>query len=68
MTHDDGGDGDAGGDFWFNPTTGEVEEGKVSSWTHRMGPFPTREAAQRALATVAERNKAWEDEDRRWNG
>ena len=38
--------GDAGsGTFWFNPTTGEVEEGRVSPWTDRMGPYPTREAA-----------------------
>lgn len=53
--------------FWFNPTTGEVEEGRVSPWTDRMGPYPTREAAQRALDTAGSRTEAWDEEDRRWN-
>jgi hypothetical protein len=53
-------------EFWFNPETGEVEQGRVSPWTDRMGPYPTREAAQAALAKAADRSEAWDEEDRRW--
>jgi hypothetical protein len=33
----------------------------------RLGPFPTRAAAERALETVRERNESWDAEDKRWN-
>jgi len=52
--------------YWFNPRTGEVEEGRLSAWGDRMGPYPTREAAERALDTAQDRSAAWDDEDRRW--
>lgn len=52
--------------FWYNATTGEVEEGRQSPWTHRMGPYPTREAAQQALERAADRTQDWDEEDRRW--
>lgn len=29
----------------------------------RLGPYDTREEAERALDTVAERNEAWDEED-----
>ena len=29
----------------------------------RLGPYPTREAAARALETVQERNKEWDAQD-----
>lgn len=32
----------------------------------RLGPYPTRDEAARALETVAERNEAWEN-DPDWN-
>lgn len=32
----------------------------------RLGPFPTREAAQHALETVRERNEKADAEDREW--
>ncbi len=53
------------GEFYFNLETHEVEEGKVSDWRARMGPYPTREAAGQALQEAARRTKAWDDEDRR---
>lgn len=53
-------------EFWFNPATGEVEEGRQSPWTDRMGPYPTRDAAQHALDTARARSEAWDAEDRRW--
>ncbi|PZR53728.1 hypothetical protein DNL40_06280 [Xylanimonas oleitrophica] len=55
-------------EYWFNLSTGEVEQGRQSSWTHRMGPFKTREDAQRALEKAKERSEAWDEDDERWNG
>ena len=43
--------------FYFDPTTHEVTQGKETSWDNRMGPYDTREEAERALEKVAERNK-----------
>jgi len=51
-------------EFWFNTTTGKVEEGRVSDWSEVLGPYPTREAAERALATARARSQAWDHEDR----
>ncbi|HEY0186814.1 MAG TPA: SPOR domain-containing protein [Cellulomonas sp.] len=51
-------------EYYYNVETGEVELGKVSSWTHLMGPYPTREAAQQALSTARARSAAWDQEDR----
>lgn len=50
-------------EFWFNLQTKQVEVGKQSAASHRMGPFATREEAQAALAKAAERAAKWlEDE------
>ncbi|MEV7972117.1 SPOR domain-containing protein [Cellulomonas sp. NPDC089187] len=51
--------------FYFNVETGEVEQGKQSSWSSRLGPYPTREAAEEALSTARQRTAAWDEEDRR---
>ncbi|MFZ5870571.1 MAG: SPOR domain-containing protein [Actinomycetota bacterium] len=53
-------------EFWFNTKTRQVEEGHISDWTNLMGPYPTREAAERALETARERTERWDEEDRRW--
>lgn len=53
-------------EFYFNIETGQVEEGRVSDWTRRMGPYPTREAAEHALEGAARRTAAWDEADRRW--
>ena len=52
-------------EFYFNVSTGEVEEGKVSSWANRMGPYDTREEAAHALERAAQRSEAWDEEDER---
>jgi septal ring-binding cell division protein DamX len=57
---------DAERQYWFNTETGQVEEGQQSHYTHLMGPYPTREAAQAALQTAAARNERWDDEDEKW--
>ena len=51
-------------EFWFNTRTGAVEEGRQSDWSEVMGPYPTREAAARALDTARSRSAAWDREDR----
>ncbi len=53
-------------EYYYNTLTGEVEHGHGSSWTHRMGPYPTLEAAQAALATAKQRSAAWDDDEARW--
>lgn len=52
------------GDYWYNVRTGQVEAGPQSDWKQLLGPYPTREAAANAMATVKEHNDEWEaDED-----
>ena len=59
-------DGDAAPQYWYNTLTGEVERGRQSSWTHRMGPYDTPEEAARALETARRRSDSWDEEDREW--
>ncbi len=49
--------------WYYDLKTGEVTQGRQRSWTRRMGPYPTAEAASRALETARERNEAWDAED-----
>jgi len=58
----------SGEKYWFNSSTGEVEFGKLSPSVDRVGPFDTRAEAERAPQIVAERSKAWADEDSREDG
>jgi hypothetical protein len=51
--------------YWYNTATHEVEEGHRSTWQNLMGPYPTREAAQQALAKAAARTQAWDEQDER---
>ena len=60
--HDD----DAVKRFWFNPGTGEVEEGAESPWTERMGPYATREEAHAAQQEAPPPTETWDEADRRW--
>ena len=54
-------------EFWFNTVTGEVEEGRLSDWSQVLGPYPTREAAARALTSARTRSQAWDEADSRWS-
>ncbi len=54
-------------EFYYNVSTGEIEEGRQGPWGDLMGPYPTREAAVAALETAAERNEEADELDRRWN-
>ena len=51
--------------YWFNTRTNQVEEGRQSLSIDRLGPFDTREEAERALEIVAERARRIREEDER---
>lgn len=55
------------GEYWVNTATGQVEEGRLSPAAERMGPYPSREAAQHAFDTAAARTESWDEADRQWN-
>lgn len=50
-------------EWWYNSRTGQVEEGPQSLAADRIGPFETREEAERAPEIVAERAREWAAED-----
>ncbi len=51
--------------FWYNLTTGKVERGFESPAVDRAGPFATAEEAARAPEILAERSRAWAEEEAR---
>ncbi|MDO5618435.1 SPOR domain-containing protein [Kocuria sp.] len=53
-------------EFWYNLKTGEVEVGAQSDYSQLMGPYTSREDAQRALQTAAENTKRWDDNEREY--
>ena len=54
---------DAEPEFWYNTKTNQVEVGKQSAASYRIGPFDTRAEAARALAIIAERARQMRQED-----
>jgi len=54
--------------WWYDLKTKQVvsEPKNTSKATDRLGPYPSREAAEHALERVEERNEHW-DTDPRWN-
>ena len=50
-------------EWWYNVVTHQVEEGAQSLGPDRLGPFKTRDGAERAEAIIAERARAWNAED-----
>ncbi len=52
--------------FWFNVMTGAVEQHDDpdrAAGSDLLGPYATREEAERALQTARERTEAWEAEE-----
>lgn len=45
-----------------------VEDRDGCAERHRLGPYDTRQEAEQALETVAERNERLDAEDREWEG
>ena len=54
-------------EWYYNTVTGEVELGPQSPMQNRLGPYATREDAEKALEIAKTRNKTWEDQDRDCN-
>jgi hypothetical protein len=52
-------------EFWFNSQTGQVEVGPQSLALHRLGPFKSREEAEKAPDIIAARAAAWRAEEER---
>jgi hypothetical protein len=52
-------------EWYYNIRTRTVEEGKQSLPADLDGPFATREEAERAPEIIAERARAWAEEDAR---
>ena len=53
--------------FFYNTRTGAVEELEDKSQVKDLlGPYPTREQAERALETARARTEAWDREDAEW--
>jgi hypothetical protein len=55
-------DGDKNWWFCLKHNTVEDDDGACPG-KDRLGPYPTREAAEHALQTVQERNKDWDAQD-----
>ncbi|HLR56064.1 MAG TPA: SPOR domain-containing protein [Actinomycetales bacterium] len=51
--------------WWFNLSTKTVERGRQSGWRTRIGPYDTREEAQAALESAAERTAYWDEQEKR---
>ncbi|MGH3716590.1 MAG: hypothetical protein ACRDT4_24485 [Micromonosporaceae bacterium] len=55
--------------FYWCVKHSRVESGdQLCAVRDRLGPYPTREAAEHAMEKVKERNDEWEAEDARWEG
>ena len=55
--------------YYYNLETRQVEQGKISSYDNRIGPYDTREEAEHALEIAKERNRiadAYDEQDDRW--
>ena len=53
--------------WWFDlKTKSAVQDSKAGRSADRLGPYSSREEAERALQKVEERNEAY-DHDPRWN-
>ena len=57
-------DSDQGKRWWYSLKYHTVEDDDgPTPGKDRLGPYPTREAAARALETVQERNAEWDAKD-----
>ncbi len=52
--------------WYYSPSDHSVHQGREAGAVDRWGPYPSKAAAERALATAKERNEAADAADRRW--
>ncbi len=60
MSNDDNG-------WYYDISSKTVSQGKESGALDRMGPYPDRQTAERAISIAEERNKAADKADDDWN-
>ncbi|MBN4927991.1 hypothetical protein IEU95_14185 [Hoyosella rhizosphaerae] len=53
--------------WYYCVTDGSVRRGKESRGLERMGPYPNKETAARALEIAKERNEKADEQDEEWN-
>lgn len=53
----------SGGEFYWCLEHNRVEGPHEDKAARRMGPYPTREAAENWKATVDQRNESWDGDD-----
>lgn len=53
-------------EFWWCLTHARVEEGNGCPNMERMGPYPTREQAESAIARAKARTEAEDAKDKAW--
>lgn len=53
--------------YYYNAETHQVEQGKVSGYDSRLGPYDTREEAEHALEIAQARNRAADAYDEKEN-
>ncbi|NIL77982.1 hypothetical protein RhoFasB10_04141 [Rhodococcus sp. B10] len=53
--------------WYYDVRTKTVSQGKEAGAFDRMGPYPDRQTAERAIEIAAERNKAADKADDDWN-
>ncbi|GAA3822259.1 hypothetical protein GCM10022226_48350 [Sphaerisporangium flaviroseum] len=58
----------SGEQWWFCLKHLAVEPDEGCPNKDRMGPYATRDEAAAALQTAAARNKAWQNQDKDWDG
>jgi hypothetical protein len=56
------------GEYWYCLKHHRVEKFEDTDSTNRIGPFKTHDEAERALQTIAEREKAYDISDSEWEG
>ena len=49
--------------WFYDPSTGEVSQGKTSGWENRMGPYNSREEAEHAIEIAKARPAQADAED-----
>lgn len=54
-------------DWYFDLSDHTVQQGKAARGANRLGPYPTKAAAEQALEIARARNKAADDSEDRWN-
>lgn len=49
--------------WWFNLITQKVEQGSGAPNRERLGPYASKEEAEKALERARERSEAWDAQD-----